>query len=151
MPYISRDLLRLSLAALRKKYSGLVLVSVPCMLASEVPTCATITEAKKKAIPFGGREERAWLDQYFRVPGGPAGKPYFMPSTGDWVEDRYAETSLQRRRTDFDGSVFFHPDTARWAFTKDAASALKQRSLKTLPRISVVALMAWMWRERKIR
>lgn len=150
MAYISRDLLRLSLATLRQKYSGLLTVSVPCMLARKIPTCSTISEAKEKAVPFGGREERAWLDAYFKIPGGPTGKPYFMPGTGDWVEDRYAETSLQRRRTDFDGSVFFHPDTARWAFTKDAAPALKQRVLKNIPRMSIPALMAWMWRDRDI-
>lgn len=103
------------------------------MLARKVPTCATITEAKEKAIPFGGRDEGAWLDAHFKVPGGPAGKPYFMPGTGDWVEERYAETSLQRRRTDFDGSVFFYPDTTRWAFTKDAANALQQRVLRRVP------------------
>jgi hypothetical protein len=146
MPYVSRDLLRLSLAALRKNYSGLLTVSVPCMLANKVPTCSTITEAKQEAVAYGGKEERLWLDKYFRVPGGPAGKPYFMPATGDWVEGRFAETSLQRRRTDFNGSVFYHPDLARWAFTKAAAAALTQRVLKNLPRVSIPALMVWMWR-----
>src|SRR5687768_16546272 len=111
MACISRDLLRLAFQALRQHYSPLITVSMPCMLAKPVPTCPTISQAKREATAFGSRDENAWLDRYFRVRGGPSGKPYYMPGTGEWVEERYAERSLQRRRKDFEGNVFFHPDT----------------------------------------
>jgi hypothetical protein len=74
VPYVSRDLLRLSLKTLqRAKYSPLLIVSVPCMLVRKIPTCRSVTEARAKALPFGGNEETAWLDAYFKV---------------QWVRDR---------------------------------------------------------------
>lgn len=149
MPYISRDLLRLSLAALGRGYSPLLIVSLPCMLAKKIPTCVSISEARKKAISFGSGDERKWLDEYFSFPGGPLSKPYFMPGTNEWVQDRYPDRSLQRRRKDFDGIVFYHPDDNRWAIMKGAAKELKDRVLsKDKPPIPLVALMAWMWRTR---
>jgi hypothetical protein len=55
------------------------------MLHDGVPTCNSAQEAAKMAKPFGGKEERDWLDEYFRPGGGPAGKPYYMPGTEVWV------------------------------------------------------------------
>lgn len=149
--FISRDILRRALADLHQNYSPLLMVSVPCMTAANVPTCRSSKEANQKAVRFGASEEREWLEHFFKVSGGPRGKPYFMPSTGQFVQDRYADRSLQRRRKDFEANVFFHPDEARWAFRPEAATVLKNSVLGVSPKIPLVALMAWMWRDRPIR
>lgn len=150
MPYVSRELLRAGLAALNQSYSPLVLVSIPCMLSHGVPTCTTAAEAREKGANFGATEERLWLDDYFRVAGGPPGKPYYMPGTGEWVQERYPDRSLQRRRKDFEDSVFFHPTQKMWAFRPDAAEVVSQRLVAAHEPISLVALMTWMWRQREI-
>jgi energy-coupling factor transporter ATP-binding protein EcfA2 len=122
------------------------------MLAQKIPTCATITEAREKAVKFGSAEEDPWLDKYFRVPGGPAGKPFYMPGSRDWVKEEYSGKSLQRRRKDYDGTVFHHPDAARWAFRPEAAEVIEEKVLgqKRQAKVPLVALMAWMWRTREI-
>lgn len=150
MPYVSRELLRLALDDLNRNYSPLVSVSLPCMLDRDIPTCETAAEAQERAIPFGAPDERAWLDSFFRVPGGPPGKPYFIPGTGEWVQERYPDRSLQRRRTDFQDSVFFHPNTRDWALRPEAAEVLRERVIQDLPPLKLASLMTWMWREREI-
>lgn len=150
MPYVSRDLLRVSLEALGRDYSPLLLVSLPCMLNKKIPTCETIGDARKDAIPFGSTDEGTWLNEFFRIPGGPAGKPFYMPGTRDWVQEAYPGKSLQRRRKDYDGTVFHHPDDARWALRSHAAEVLRDKVLgqKKQPPVPLVALMCWMWRSR---
>ena len=121
------------------------------MLASKVPVCSSPKEANAKAVPFGVREEREWLETYFTIRGNPPGKPFFMPGTGAWVEERYPDRALQRRRKDFEGTIFFHPDKARWAIARGAGSLLQKRVLDKKKPVPLVALMAWMWRYREIR
>ncbi len=151
MPYVSRELLRLSLDALKRSYSPLAVISLPCMLHHGIPTCRTPAEAQERGIEFGSTDEREWLDQFFRVPGGPPDKPYFMPATGEWVQERYPDRSLQRRRKDFEDSVFYHPTRELWALREDAAQIAARRCIPAgQPPIPLVALMAWMWREREI-
>lgn len=149
MPYINRELLRISLDAL-KGYSPLVMISVPCMLSTGVPTCTSAANAQNEGVAFGATEERGWLDRYFRVPGGPQGKPYFMPATREWVQERYADRALQRRRKDFEDSIFYHPTQKDWAFRTEAPRILAERIIADQPPIPLVALMAWMWRDREI-
>ncbi len=150
MAFVSRELLRWSLEQLGQQYSPLLTVSIPCMLAKRVPVCSSQSEMSKQAIKFGSADERQWLDAYFRVPGGPDGKPYFLPGTGEWVQERYPDRSLQRRRKDFDGKIFFHPDQERWAFRAEARDVLIREILQKRPPISMLALMAWMWRDKDI-
>lgn len=152
MPFVSRELLRLSLDALGKDYSPLVIVSLPCMLRKRVPVCATAVEASQQAIKFGAADERAWLDSHFRVSGGPVGKPYFMPGTRQWVEEDYPGKTLQRRRKDYDGTIFHHPDASRWAFRQGASEQIAQKVLgqKRQAAVPLVALLAWMWRGRDV-
>lgn len=152
MPYVSRDLLRLSLDALGRDYSPLLMVSFPCMLAKKLPTCVSVAEAREKAIEFGSRDEEKWLDQYFRIRGGPPGKPYYMPGTQARVKEEYPGKSLQRQRKSYEGTVFYHPDSSRWALRQDAAEFIRDKILgeKHQARIPLVALMAWMWRERDL-
>jgi hypothetical protein len=151
MQYVSRELLRIALAELRQKYSPLVTVSLPCMLAKDIPVSSSAAEAAQDAIQFGSTDERQWLDKYFRSPGGPGGKPYFMPGTGEWVQERYPDRTLQRRRKDFDGTVFHHPDAKRWALRAGAADELQARVLPEVgTTVSLVALMVWMWRDREL-
>lgn len=145
MPFLSREFLRLSLNSLKKDYSPLLLVSLPCMLNQRVPTSASSQAAEKEAIPFGSTQERDWLDKYFRPGGGPPGSPYYMPGTSEWVQERYPDRSLQRRRKDFDGKVFFHPSKAAWALRKQAATALKKEVLEGKAAVPLVALMGNCW------
>src|SRR5690606_1245868 len=97
------------------RYSPLLIVSLPCMFSEGIPTCQTAAEAAEAAFEFGSPQERNWLDRYFRVPGGPADKPYFMPATRSWVQSRYPDRSTQRQRVAYQDSIFFHPTTAHWA------------------------------------
>lgn len=151
MPYVSRELLRLSLDALGKGYSPLAVVSLPCMFDRDIPTCRTAVEAQQRGIPFGSAEERAWLDRYFRVPGGPRDKPYFMPGTGEWVQERYPGRSLQRRRKDFEDSIFFHPTQRLWALREGVANVVAEKTIPAgQPPIPLIALMCWMWRDREV-
>ena len=151
MPYVSRELLKRSLAALKRAYGPLAIVSLPCMLKQGVPTCATPAEAQAKGIAFGAADERKWLDKYFRISGAPPDKPYFMPATGEWVQERYPDRALQRRRKDFEDSIFFHPDSERWALRPGAATIAAQRLIPAgNPPIPLAALMAWMWRTREL-
>ena len=129
MPFVSRELLRLSLEALKKDYSPLLTVSLPCMLKRGVPVSHSAAEAAKEAVKFGVPDERAWLDAHFRVGGGPLGKPYYMPGTGQWVEEDYPGKTLQRRRKDYDGTIFHHPDASRWSFRPDAAKVIAEKIL----------------------
>jgi hypothetical protein len=150
MPFVSRELLRRSLEALHRAYSPVAMVSLPCMLRAGVPTCKTAADAETQGIPFGSTDERKWLDDYFRIKGGPAGKPYFMPATKEWVQERYPDRTLQRRRKDFEDSVFFHPSREKWALRDGTAPVAANKWLAEKPPIPIVALMAWMWRDRDI-
>lgn len=120
------------------------------MLKNGVPTCKTAAEAQDRGVIFGAAHERRWLDEFFRVPGGPPGKAYYMPATAEWVQERYPDRTLQRRRKDFEDSIFFHPARETWAIREGAAPVAAQRWLAGNEPIPVVALMAWMWRDREI-
>ena len=151
MPFISREFLRLSLEELAQhRYSPLLLVSIPCMLAAKIPSCNSNQEAESQATTFGSQQENGWLNRYFRLHGGPPGKPFYMPATKSWVDQRYAATSLQRQRTTFNGTVFFHPSAVTWALRPNAAKELKDRVIKQLPPVSLTALMGWMWRGKEV-
>lgn len=150
MPFVSRELLKLSLDALHRAYSPVAIVSLPCMLKTGVPTCKTAAEAQNKGVAFGSTDERKWLDEYFRIKGGPTGKPYFMPATQEWVQERYPDRTLQRRRKDFEDSVFFHPSREKWALRDGTAQLAATKWLSGKPAIPIVALMAWMWRDKDI-
>ncbi|MCC7177545.1 MAG: PhoH family protein [Acidobacteria bacterium] len=153
MSFVSREMLRLAIQAL-DDFTPLLVVSLPCMLADSVSTAKNIAEARKNAKPFGVTEETAWLDLYFRVPGGPPGKPYYIPSTRQWVSEEYSGKTLQRLRKDRDGWVFHHPDAKRWALRPDAAQNVVDKVLKekgkTYRKVPLVALLAWMWRKKEI-
>ena len=151
MPFFSREFLRLSLEALRQGYSPLLTVSLPCMLSKEIPTCSSAQQADGAALRFGSGDEREWLNDFFKPGGGPPDKPYFMPATGEWVQERYPDRSLQRRRKDFESSVFYHPSDETWALRKRAADNLKKLGLESKPPIPLVALMGWMWRNKEIQ
>jgi hypothetical protein len=83
------------------------------MLANKVPVCNSPRDADARAVPFGVKEEREWAETHFSVPGHPPGKPFYMPGTAAWVEKRYPDRALQRRRKAFEGTIFYHPDMAR--------------------------------------
>lgn len=151
MPYISRALLKVSLDALKRDYSPLLTVSLPCMLANGIPTCGSMVQATKQGIEYGSAQEHEWLEQFFKPGGGPPDRPWYIPGTGQWVRPRYAETTLQRLRTDFEDSVFFHPTKKLWAFRKAAAKALKAKTLEGKPPVLLAALMVWIWRAREFR
>lgn len=150
MPYVSEALLRTALEDLQKDYSPLLTISLPCMLSHKIPTAASMAEASKRAIEYGSRQERDWLNTYFKPTGGPPGLAYYLPATAEWVQPRYPDRALQRRRKDFEDSVFYHPTKETWALRKGAAPLLRERVLKTAQPIPLVALMLWMWRNKEI-
>jgi hypothetical protein len=150
VPYVGRALLKTALENLKQNYSPLLTVSLPCMLSHKIPTCISMAQAAKVGIEYGSSQEREWLERYFKPGGGPPDRPWYIPGTGQWVRPRYAETSLQRRRTDFEDSAFFHPNEKRWALRKAAAKAFKDKALEGKPPIPLVALMVWMWRDRNL-
>jgi energy-coupling factor transporter ATP-binding protein EcfA2 len=122
------------------------------MLDKRIPTSTSIADAQKRAIEFGSSDEEKWLDTYFRVRGGPPGKPYYMPGTGGRVKQEYPGKSLQRQRKAYEGTVFYHPDASRWALLKDGPDFIQQKILgqKKQNAVPLVALMAWMWRSKEI-
>ena len=151
MPFFSREFLRLSLEALHQDYSPLLTISLPCMLAKKIPTCTSSQQADRAALRFGSGDEREWLNEFFKPGGGPPDKPYFMPATGEWVQERYPDRSLQRRRKDFESTVFYHPNDETWALRKRAADNLKKLVQESKPPIPLVALMGWMWCNRDVK
>lgn len=90
MPFISREFLRLSLEELAQhRYSPLLLVSIPCMLAAQIPSCNSNQEAESQATTFGSQQENGWLNRYFRLHGGPPGKPlrgYLLTAPTDYLQ-----------------------------------------------------------------
>lgn len=85
------------------------------MLNKKIPTATSPDEARRVAIRFGSADEKEWLDKFFKPGGGPPELPYYIPGTGEWVQERYPQRALQRRRKDFEGTIFYHPTDQTWA------------------------------------
>lgn len=149
MPYVSTGLLKGALEHL-SRYPPLLLISIPAMTKADVPTVADAEEAAEKAIAFGGAQENAALDAYYRPPGGPPGKPYF--NTESWVDVRYSGTTLQKVRTDRARDLFYKPGQSRFAFREGFAETIAgdPRILVGGERVSLVALGAWLYRDQEV-
>jgi 5-methylcytosine-specific restriction protein B len=141
--YLSLEHLRAALEAL-KQHKGPPVVgwSIPAMLREGVP----VTDDPKKAKKYGGKQETAFLDRYFRL-GDNAAKPYFNPFTAAFVEPNYASRSLQQRRNDLERSeVLLHPTDSDWAIRTDFATRLLKDELKRKGPVPFWALALWMQR-----
>lgn len=154
MAYVSKALLGRALEALRGQHA-LVLFTVPAMTRADVPTAGSPAQAEQDAVEFRGAQEKALMDEFFKVDGADHARPYFQPGAGDWVAARYpAGTTLQRQRTDRAKSanpLFYRPDGTRWALVTDIADRIAADT-QLLPRgpIPLVALGAWMYRNRSV-
>jgi hypothetical protein len=147
LAYLSREHLRAALEAL-KQHKGPPVVgwSLPAMFCESVP----ITDDPKKATKFGGKQEAAFLDRYFRL-GENAGRPYFNPFTDAFVEPNYASRSLQARRNDLHRSgVLLHPTERDWAICTDFADRLLKGELKKKGPVPFWALALWMQRSSEV-
>lgn len=147
MPYASLELLKAALEAL-KQHKGPPVVgwSLPAMFREGVPVSDDPSNAKR----YGGRQETAFLDKYFRL-GDNAAKPYFNPFTAAFVEPNYASRSLQQRRNDLERSgVLLHPNDSDWAIRTDFADRLLQDELRRKGPIPFWALALWMQRKEHI-
>jgi MoxR-like ATPase len=157
VPYVSNTLLGRALEALAGQHP-LLLFSLPAMTRAELPTVATQVEADATPTRFGGTQEKELLDAYYKVPGAPAGSPYFSPSAGDFVAARYAETSLQRQRKDkakpTAQQIFFETGgrgDRGYAIKADIATTIASDPA-LLPRgpLPLLALGAWLYRSEEV-
>ncbi|MDQ5893932.1 MAG: hypothetical protein QG596_193 [Actinomycetota bacterium] len=158
MPYVSKALLGRALEALASQHP-LLLFSLPAMTRLEVPTASTQEDANQKAVRFGGAQEKALLEDFYKVAGAPEGKPYYSPGAGVFVAARYAETSLQRQRKDrakpTSQQIFFEAGgigSRGYAIRVGLAETIANDAA-LLPQgpIPLVALGAWMYRNEEVQ
>jgi hypothetical protein len=117
------------------------------MLKNGVPT----SDDAKQAIDYGGGQELEFLKTWFMPPGGPPGRPFYVPFGADqgrtrWRDDKYPGRTLQKLRTKDYGALFVHPNKKSFAFKTNYVSQLK-RELTGFP---VAYLAAWFYRQREI-
>lgn len=90
-------------------FEPLLLVTIPALLQGNVPLVETQAEADAQP-PDGpairGALERDFLRAHFAFPGGPPGKPFFLP-TSQWVNSDFHSSSLQAQRSERLGTTFF--------------------------------------------
>lgn len=166
MGYVSVERLRLALERL-PAYHAFYGVSLLCMKQDGVPVLSQAdveSKDKSKLVEWSSAEETKFLDKYYRPPGAPPGKQYFVPfgredaTTGNWKDRRYSSTTLQRARTtDRQRAAFVHPtNTSEWAFTPDYISVLSNAlsggsgNSSSSSRIPVLDLAAWLFRDEEL-
>ncbi|WP_369183717.1 AAA family ATPase [Streptomyces sp. Y1] len=104
MPYLPLPLILKAAERLQAEAHPLIVVTLSAMLRTAAKDSADAEGAAKKlldGLPWGGSEEKAFLDAHFRLPGAPdTDAPYraIWKSESPWVKERYAETSIQRIR-----------------------------------------------------
>jgi 5-methylcytosine-specific restriction protein B len=98
MPYFTSEHLSHALKVLPEQ-THQSLVSFLAMLRKNVPLSNTPSQV------FGSAQEGELLDDYFRPPGGPQERPWYLPfgklaaGLSPWKPKKYAGASLQRIRT----------------------------------------------------
>ena len=118
MPYVSKALLGRALEALRGQHP-LVLFTVPAMTRAGVPAAASQLQAEQNAVEFRGAQEKALMDEFFKVDGADPERPLFPagsrrlgsgeisrrdnPSATAHRPGEVREPPLLSRRTDRDG------------------------------------------------
>lgn len=150
MPYTDIRRIEKALESL-KRFHAFFGVSFLSMKESGVPVGTPVT--------WGGPQENAFLDRYYRPPGAPPGKRYFVPYRGRpdpqhgyWRDSKYSGSTLQRARTtDAFSDAFLHPSKTKWAFAPGYLDVLDEQ----LPRdgsgakirLPVLDFAAWLYRE----
>jgi energy-coupling factor transporter ATP-binding protein EcfA2 len=156
MAFVSRGLLGYALERL-SGHHPLLVYSVPCMLQAGIETRATQAAADADPQRYGGAQERAFLRRYFQQDSHD-GRSFFSPTAGDWVSDRYPDTSLQRQRRERtrigNAQIFFETGNQQsrgYALKSDLAAVIP-RDNDLLPKgpIPIVALGAWIFRKEPI-
>lgn len=158
MPYVSKVLLGRALEALRGQHP-LLIFSLPAMTAAGVPTATSQADANAgNSMRFGGSQEKALLDHFFRLPDAAEQQPYYSPAQGTTVAARYAETSLQRQRKDKakpTADQIFYETGGRgnrgYAIRADIAERIAGNT-DLSPRLPVplLALGVWMYRAEEV-
>lgn len=170
MPFITAQQLKAALADLRP-HRPLPIFSIPALTRAGVTPKVDQTDADKAAaaakadasLPkFRGREEAAFVKEFFAAPGGPAGKPFFSPSNpdgnaGQWVSDKYSGSTLQAQRRERRGRVFwqsddqFFPKGTDWAAfaenVRDPENAVMSFEGGNPVLVPLFALGCWLWRD----
>lgn len=170
MPFVSPQQLASALELLRS-HRPLPIFTIPALTQTGVTPKATQADAEAAAaksksdetLPrFRGREESAFLKQFFSVKGGPPGKPFYSPSnpdqaTGQWVSDKYSGSTLQAQRRERRGRVFFQADDYFFPRGKDwkefathvrdpEHTVMATDSNGTPLLVPLFALASWLWR-----
>jgi hypothetical protein len=72
VPFASEPLILAAADRLQREAHPIFMVGVMAMLrAASVADPGTVEQALKQGIPWGGAEDRAFLDEFFRLPGAP--------------------------------------------------------------------------------
>lgn len=117
-----------------------------------------VTPTAAGGTAFGSGDEVTILESYFRVPGGPPGKPYraiWEPDAANyWRDSRYPGRALQRIRTDRVSAnrAFFQTKTAGtardlWALRPTAGADLVATGIAP---VRLVDLAIWYGRNQDV-
>jgi hypothetical protein len=106
VPYVTSTQIERALKQLAPHHP-LLLFTVPAMCKADVEPVAEQKDAdaatkEDSKTHYSGREETQFLRDYTAVKGGPAGKPFYSPSTprgkgGAWVVSSYATSNPPNR------------------------------------------------------
>lgn len=154
MPYAPARLVLEAVEALDGAHP-LSVVSLPALLRA---AAALDINAAIDSVPFGAAEERALLNDYFRLPRPPdPDRPWRAPWSAQdpWPAKRYAETTLQRLRKNdsSDKNLVFVQQKQRgqrdnWKLTPHAGAEL--REAKRAQEVRLIDLALWMGREQDV-
>ncbi|MGA5818563.1 AAA family ATPase [Kitasatospora sp. NPDC094028] len=163
MPYLPLPLILKAAGRLRAEAHPLIVVTLSAMLRTAAKDSADAEGATKKLLDgftWTGNE-KAFLDEYFRLPGAPDPTiPYraiWKGATKPWVNERYPDTSLQRMRTDGVkwGKIFRQQkadkDSGRaddlWSLTETPGADLLAKPCKP---VRMIDLAIWFGRHRDV-
>lgn len=155
MPFFTLEHIRLSLEYLAGNAHP-QLITLLAMFRAALPVSNEDMDAK----PFGAREENILLDDYFKPPGGPEERPFYVPFrlTGPsrWRDFRYAGRSLQRMRKDRHNASNVmrqsSADNKLWTLRPNLAADLLAHADETVGNVpfSLPMLALWLYRTTDI-
>ncbi|MGV9661394.1 AAA family ATPase [Streptomyces koyangensis] len=168
MPYASLPLILRATENLQGGGHPLVVVTLSAMLraaAEEASDADASAAALKAGIPFGGPNEKALLDEFFKLPAPPdLAKPFravwYSPGKSKdeaWVNKDYPGSGLQRRRSDFysKSKVFFQKKKNKaagrpedlWGLTDTPGADLLSQKIKP---VRLIDLALWFGRREEV-
>jgi 5-methylcytosine-specific restriction protein B len=153
MPFMTVEHVRAALHYMAD-HTHPALMSVLAMLRNKVPA----SDNPDDSVPFGSTVERRLMEDYFKPPGGPEDRPFFMPfgpggGYTHWRDRNYAGRSLQRQRGDRPTVFKQNPaDNKRWTLAGHLQSAIEKIAPDVVGTIPVEAgyLAVWCYRDREV-